>query len=375
FYRDLPGEIVPRVSRLRMMGIEEDLRVALVGENSPEMLLEMAALWQIGAVAVPLNYHLPETRLRQLTEMLDCRLVLCDPDRRGAWGGIPVESLAAEKPGQRVDLEDALTAFDPHRPATIIFTSGSTGEPRGAVHTLANHLHSAAGSAANIPLQPGDAWLLPLPLFHVGGLAIWVRCLLAGACVEIPTSKNLIGEIATGRISHLSLVATQLKRLMDEHPTEAALAGVKVLLLGGSAIPRALLAEGFRRGWPLVTSYGSTEMSSQITATRPGGSWQDLLTSGSVLPGRELSIAPDGEILVRGETRFLGYFRDGRIEDPCDSQGWLHTGDTGFLDEGERLTVRGRLDNMFICGGENIQPEEIEQILRAQPGVGEALVV
>jgi len=140
--------------------------------------------------------------------------------------------------------------------------------------------------------------------------------------------------------------------------------------LGGASITAALLSDAVRKRMPVYLTYGLTEMASQVAT---GGAAQPLAPQ--VLPHREMSIADNGEILVRGETLFAGYVENGSIACPLDSQGWFHTGDLGSIDHDGALTVTGRKDNMFISGGENIQPEQIEAALTAIDGIRDALVV
>ena len=168
------------------------------------------------------------------------------------------------------------------------------------------------------------------------------------------------------------MVSTQLLRLLRE---DTELAGLKAVLMGGGPVSASLVDEALSRGLPIHTSYGLTEMASQVTTTPPGASLEALRTAGRVLPEREVSISQDGEILVRGETLFAGYVEDETLDLPLDTNGWFHTGDLGELDENGYLRVLGRQDNLFISGGENIQPEEIEEALSAPPGVEAAVVV
>jgi O-succinylbenzoic acid--CoA ligase len=172
--------------------------------------------------------------------------------------------------------------------------------------------------------------------------------------------------------THASLVATQLQRLLREGAVPASL---RAVLLGGGPMPEMLLDAATEAELPVHTSYGMTEASSQVTTTPPGATREALRTSGRVLPYRELRISEGGEILVRGQTLFQGYLEGGELRDPTDAEGWFHTGDLGALDADGSLTVLGRLDNMFVSGGENVQPEEIEAALKRLPGVEEAVVV
>jgi o-succinylbenzoate---CoA ligase len=245
--------------------------------------------------------------------------------------------------------------------------------PKAAIHTFGNHYYSALGSNANIALRPGDRWLHSLPLYHVGGLSILFRCLLAGATIALPQPGNPLSEaIASFGATHVSLVSTQLSRLLREGTD---LGGLKAVLLGGGPIPPPLVDEALARGLPVHTSYGLTEMASQVTTTPPGASLEELRTAGRVLPNREVSISEGEEILVRGATLFAGYVEAEELDRPLDEGGWFHTRDLGTLDENGYLRVRGRIDNLFVSGGENVQPEEIEEALCRLEGVREAVVV
>src|SRR5918997_356866 len=166
-------------------------------------------------------------------------------------------------------------------PATIVFTSGSAGEAKAALHTFGNHYFSAVGSNANIALAPGDRWLHSLPIYHVGGLSILFRCLLAGAAIALPEPDAQLGRsISQRRASHVSLVSTQLSRLLGDG--DADLSGLEAVLMGGGPIPPSLVEEALSRGLPLHTSYGLTEMASQVTTTPPGASREELRTAGRV---------------------------------------------------------------------------------------------
>ncbi|MDX1531445.1 MAG: o-succinylbenzoate--CoA ligase, partial [Rhodothermales bacterium] len=279
-------------------------------------------------------------------------------------------ALLADAPAEAASSEGP---FDAAQPATLVFTSGSTSAPKAALHTAGNHVFSARGSNANLPLGPGDRWLLSLPLYHVGGLAIGFRCFEAGAAVVLPLPGRSVGETITAyAVTHGSLVPTQLRRLLDE---DRALPSLRGLLLGGAAAPAGLVEAAHARGLPVHTTYGSTEMASQVTTTPPGADLAALRTSGRLRPHRELRIAADGEILVRGATLFAGYVEGEGVRRPLDGAGWFHTGDLGRLDGEGFLHVLGRKDNLFVSGGENVQPEEVERALTGIDGVAQAVVV
>ncbi len=331
-------------------------RVAVRAETSPRMVALVLAALRTGHVLVPLSPRLPEAAIREHLE------------RIARTRRLDLAAAAVSRPPPTV-----LRPIPLDRPATVVFTSGSTGAPKAALHTAGNHVWSARGWADVLPLRLGDRWLLDLPLHHVGGLAVVYRCALAGAAVAIPAPKTPTAEaIRALGATHASLVATQLYRMLG---TEGLLPEtIRALLLGGSAIPEALLDEAHRRGWPVLVSYGLTEMASTVASTAPGASRRDLTTAGRVLPYREVAVR-DGEIVVRGRTRFAGYVEGDALAEPFDADGWFATGDLGHVDAQGCLHVTGRRDNRFVSGGENVQPEAIEAVLLRQQGVVRAVVV
>ena len=182
-------------------------------------------------------------------------------------------------------------------------------------------------------------------------------------------------DIEQFKLTHISLVATQLYRLSLSQLSFQKLKQLKAVLLGGSKIPTKLLEQALKQSIPVYTSYGSTEMSSQITTTRPDDLRCNIQISGKPLKYCEMKIDHDGEILLKGKTLFRGYILDGDIKSLRDKEGWFRTGDVGLMDDRDNLMVTGRKDNMFISGGENIYPEEIEQVLNNIDGIEESVVV
>jgi O-succinylbenzoic acid--CoA ligase len=378
-YDELDRRVTKVAENLEELGFGAGGRVALYLAKDERYIVLLPALIRAGCVACPVSTRTPPPGVATLLQKAACRALISDEDILEATDAgarkLHPETLLGDDPA-RCDRprysEPFHLALD--RPATVVFTSGSTSVPKGALHTFGNHYLSARGSNANIALAPGDRWLHSLPLYHVGGLSIVFRCLLAGATVALPEPGALLGEtIARSGATHVSLVSTQLLRLLREEALD--LSGLKAILLGGGPTPAYLLEEALSRKLPIHTSYGLTEMASQVTATPPDSSREELRTSGRPLPHREISVSDDGEILVKGETLFAGYVEGEAIDLPLDADGWFHTGDLGEIDAGGYLRVRGRRDNLFISGGENVQPEEIEETLCRLEGVEDAAVV
>jgi O-succinylbenzoic acid--CoA ligase len=365
------------VATLRLGGLDLGSRVALHLPKDERYVALVLALIRAGHVACPVSDRLPPQGLARLLERAACSALISEDEEllnAGCSSLFKPEPAALLEEAPRSSFHLSEPADIPHeRPATIIFTSGSTGAPKAALHTFGNHYHSALGSNINIALRPGDRWLHSLPLYHVGGLSILFRCLLAGATVALPLPGTSPGESIAGLgATHVSLVSTQLSRLLRE---SADLGGLEAVLMGGGPVPPSLVDEALARGLPLYTSYGLTEMASQVTTTSPGASLEELRTAGRVLPNREVSISESAEILVRGETLFAGYVEGEELDRPVDPEGWFRTRDLGELDESGYLRVGGRMDNLFISGGENVQPEEIEAALCRLEEIDEAVVV
>jgi O-succinylbenzoic acid--CoA ligase len=266
---------------------------------------------------------------------------------------------------------DAGTAIAPLNPAlarptlpttlpegalAVILTSGSTGEPKPVALTRRNFEASAQASAALLGVEPGDRWLCCLPVFHVGGLSIFTRSAIYGTTVVAEPAfdaARVKGLLEAGEVTLASLVPTMLLRLREEGLERAP--GVRGILLGGGPVPGELLGWAQAVGLPVMPTYGMTETCSQIATARPGE------RLGRVMPGAEVRISDDGEILVRGPM--------------VAGDGWLHTRDRGRFTEDGLLEVEGRMDDLIVTGGENVAAGEVEDALLAHPAVRDAAVI
>jgi O-succinylbenzoic acid--CoA ligase len=243
-------------------------------------------------------------------------------------------------------------------------TSGTTAAPKPVELTIANWHWNALGSALALGLDRDERWLCTLPLSHVGGLSILLRSAIYGTTVvlherfDAARAAAALGDSAQG-ITLVSLVATTLQRVLDaglDCPPH-----LRCALIGGGPLAPALAARAAAAGIPAAQTYGMTEACSQVTTSLPG----EPETAGRALVGQQVALAPDGEILARGETVARGALA---------ADGWLHTGDLGTLDARGRLTVTGRKADTIVSGGENVAPQEVEAILLAHPAVADAAV-
>jgi len=379
-YSEYEQLVASAAARLKETGVSKGERVAIVSNNRWEYPILLFALLRLGAVACAVSPRFPQESIRSLLKKIDCSKVVDPIERLTSVTSHEMRRIDLNTIIRRLESNGHITSsnvvIDLNHDATIIFTSGSSAHPKAVLHSFGNHYYSALGSNKNIIVQPGDRWLLSLPLYHVGGLGILFRTLIGGGAVVIPGNKeNIVESIEVHDVTHLSLVFTQLYRLLNKGVSPAKVKRLKAVLVGGSAVPASLITRAYECGLPLFTTYGLTEMASQVTTTHPHEPLDRLFSSGEVLDYRSLKVDNGGEILVKGKTLFKGYVEGTMTTLPVDDEGWFRTGDLGLLDSDGYLKFLGRKDNMFISGGENIHSEEIEGVLCLLNEVVEALVV
>ncbi len=243
--------------------------------------------------------------------------------------------------------------------AVVIATSGSTGAPKGVELSAAALTASASASLRRIAAGPADRWLCCLPTFHIAGIGVLVRSLIAGTEPVIWPSVSP-DVLAGARCQHISLVPTQLRRLLD---AGAAPGSVQTVLLGGAPAPAGLLAEARSAGWRVITTYGMSETC--------GGCVYD----GYPLDGVSVRTGADGRIMICGPVLFSGYrLQPGRSQEVL-SDGWFRTADLGVVSVDGRVTVRGRADDAINSGGNKVIPGLVEAALGTCAAVADVVVV
>ena len=354
---------------IRFSELEQSLPVTPAGvvatwaPTSLDHLLVLLGALRRGALVAPISFRLPKAEAIDRARHLGAK-DLWTQEGSACQSRIDLAADAAPVLTSRTLLHEM------HSPGTLLQTSGSSGHPRVVFNDLAAHIANAEASAHRLPLEPGCGWLLQLPLNHVSGFSIPIRCLLSGSAVVFSDSENATEDEA---VTHLSLVPTQLQRLLD---SGAPLHRLQAVLIGGGPISNALVDRAIGAGVPLHLTYGMTESASQICATDRLLETPTPLHAGAPLPGREVRISQDGEIQIRGlilAKKFLG--SEGLWEDLADADGWFGTGDLGAFTAEGNLVIQGRRDRLIISGGENIQPELIEAALLEIPGIRRAVVV
>ena len=381
------GELDARVDRvvgtLMERGVRPGDRVASLLPAEYQHVELLFAAVRLGAILVPLNAQLTRCELQERLDSARPRLVVARPDANVPPGcerlWVPADdpshdalAQAAPKAVGYVPAGDS--------PQCLIYTSGTSGRAKGAVLTLSQHAWAARGSEWALGHDLRDAWLLALPLFHVGGQAIVLRAIWAGTrVVALPRfdARRVAAHLTDGSVTLASLVPTMLQRVLEAAPAPHRFsASLRAVLIGGGRADPDLLRQAHAQGLPVRSTFGMTETASQAATLEVGQAPDGLDTSGTPLIGVDVRIAqpgPDGigEIAVRGPQVFRGYWD----EDPRRPGDWFFTGDMGRLDPQGRLVVVDRRTDLIVSGGENVYPAEIERVMASHPEVGAVAVV
>lgn len=295
-------------------------------------------LWDDGTAVLPLAPDLPD-------EELEGMLAHLRPARLGR--------LTSDGQMETQRLEGARPV--PDDTALVVATSGSTGQPRGVRLTHDAVATSTEASVARLGCRPGEPWLSCLPTHHVAGLQALLRSWAAGAEPVVHDAFD-VDDVASAPAAHVSLVPTQLRRLLD---AGADVSRFETILLGGARAPRELLDRASSLGARVVVSYGMTETC--------GGCVYD----GWPLDPVEIAIDPEGLVRIRGPVLFAGYHGPHGELAAVDAEGWFTSSDVGRMMDG-RLEVLGRADDVVISGGENVSLEGVRETLLTHPEIMDA---
>ncbi|GAC1355652.1 MAG: o-succinylbenzoate--CoA ligase [Herpetosiphon sp.] len=381
------------------LGVAPGSRVAALLSNGLPYLTLIHALIKLGAILVPINIRLAAPEIAWQLDDVQATILIYDDANRGlAAAAISfATALSSHDIGGLIE-RSGITDAEPERYArrfqidlqavqAIIYTSGTTGRPKGVLLTYGNHWWSAVGSALNLGTQADDRWLAVLPLFHVGGLSIVMRSVIYGVPLIIhphfdPAAVN--SAIEQLGVTLISVVSVMLTRMLDHRAGQMYPPSLRAVLLGGGPAPLPLLQRCVKHGLPVVQTYGMTETASQAVTLHPRDALRKQGSTGQPLLPFEVRIEDNGvvvpsgmagEIVVRGPSVTRGYADRPTITAERIRDGWLHTGDLGYLDVEGYLFVLDRRDDLIITGGENVYPAEVESVLLAHPAVAEAGVV
>jgi acyl-CoA synthetase (AMP-forming)/AMP-acid ligase II len=373
-------------------GIERGDRVSIWAPNSWQWIVAALGVLTAGGVLVPINTRFKQNEATYIIEKAGVKLVFTTSDFLGVDytklvdNGIDLSNWSSftDRADEisMAELEQRVQSVVPSDLSDIMFTSGTTGKPKGVMTTHAQTLRVFDVWADVVGLAEGDRYLIVNPFFHTFGYkAGFIACLMRGATIvphavfDVP---QVLDKIRAERISVLPGPPTLYQSILNT-PDRGDLSSLRLAVTGAAVVPVELIKRmrdelTFET---ILTAYGLTEATGVVTMCRPDDDPETIAnTSGRAIPDVEVKISEQGEICVRGYNVMQGYFEDpDATREAIDGDGWLHTGDIGVMDERGYVRITDRLKDMFIVGGFNAYPAEIENELLAHPAIAQAAVV
>ncbi len=398
---------------LQSLGIEKGDRVAAMMKNCPEFIGFYLACARLGAIFVPLNFRLAGQELEYILKNSQPRLFVFDKEHIGTVraldfvSGKPQMLLACAGSdqvkseimdytaeirlfnGKEPFLSNSLSSADPEEPHVIMYTSGTTGQPKGAVLSHRKTLFNCLNAEIFFKLHFDDIMLITLPLFHSGGLFIQATPVIykGGTMIIHPKfdPARTYEDIERFKVTKFLGVPTVYRSLIQVKPEERRdLSSLKVSAIGGEKVSPELLVMCKKAGFPVRQIMGQTETSILFWASeedsirKPETVGRPVFYAEVNLVDREdrpVKAGAIGEIIVRGSIMMKEYWQNPVKTEETIRNGWLHTGDLARVDEEGFFYLVDRTSDMYISGGENVYPAEVERILREHPYVEEVAVV
>jgi len=381
-FTELADRVRAAAGAFASAGIGTGHRAAIWAPNSAEWIIAAFGLLTAGGVLVPVNTRFKAEEAGDIISRSGAKAVLVEKGFLGldyvAPPGVPVIDLKSDFLASGSPFEGKVSGDDV---SDIIFTSGTTGRPKGVMMTHAQNLAWTAHWCDTVGLREGDRYLIVNPFFHMFGYkAGCITSLIRGATmlpVPVFNVARVLELVESENVTVLPGPPTLYHSLLSAR-ARRDLSSLRVAVTGAADIPVELIRRVVSElpFQSIFTGYGRTEAGT-VSLSRSGDSFEDIATTvGIPCEGYEVRIADDGEVLVRGFCVMKGYLDDPAAStEAVDEEGWLHTGDLGSLDDRGRLRIAGRKKDMFIVGGFNAYPAEIEGFLLEHPAVGQAAVI
>jgi len=392
-YADLDGMARGVARALSARGFARGDRIAILSANRTEFIAAYYGITRAGFVAVPVNYRFPDTTIEFILHDAGARLVFCDSARREQCPpGLPAVCFGvdgAEGFASFLDAGpfDAVTAR-PNEPAMFLYTSGSTGTPKGVVLSHQSHIWVVETRLDGQDLSR-HRFLIAAPLFHMNALALAKLACAAHATIVLQpqfSAPAYIAAIGQHRCTWLTAVPPMIAMMLREHDLIARtdLSSVAFVRMGSAPVSQSLMA-ALHRALPaakVTNAYGTTEAGPVVFGPHPGGLPQPEMSVGYPHPKVELRLIDDdgrvaeqGALEVKCPAVMLGYHNRPDLPSPITADGFYKTGDVFRRDADGFHYFLGRTDDMFVSGGENIYPSDVERMLERHPAVAQACVV
>lgn len=407
-YRDFENEVNKAALILRSWGdLNKGERVAYLGTNRPEMIFLLFACAKLGLVFLPLNWRLAVPEQHFILNDAGARVVFVE-ERFAAL----LETLSENAPGCRpcgldftaqgaayeeltINANSAMPVSDLDAGSLqdlllLVYTSGTTGHPKGAELTQNAVFFNALNSLHMHDMTSADHITTILPMFHVGAMCIQtLAAFYSGATVtllEMFSAQEHLDILRAHRPSLTVHVPTTLQATID-HPdfADTDLSCLRAIAIGSTNVPTEMIDIIHKRGIPVIQVYGATETGPIAIYQRVEDAFKTVGSIGKPAlhceirlvdeAGEDVATGENGEILVRGPNVASGYWQNEDASAESFGDGWFHSGDVASRDKDGVYWFRDRIKHVIISGGENIYPEEVEQVLRHHPGIAEAAIV
>lgn len=371
-------------------GLQRGDRVAILSANRAEFLFTFLGTMQAGLVSVPVNYKLPAETVAYVVENCDARLVIGDDARLGlAPDSVPKISFDRDFASLLDEGPFTPLVMKPEEPALFLYTSGSTGRPKGVVLSHYSHLW-AISQRKRRPAPASQRVQVAAPLYHMNGLAMCQTTFSHGdTIVLLPqfTTRGYVEAAAKHRVAFLTSVPTMIAMMLRERELLAKhdLSAVEAVRMGSAPITQGLIDQ-VRQVFPnavISNGYGTTEAGPVVFGPHPDGIPQPELSTGYPHPDVELRLVRDGKVVddegaleMKCGALMTHYHKLPEVTAKAmTADGYYRTSDVFRRDDNGFFYFVGRVDDMFVCGGENIYPGEVEKMLERHPGIHQAAVI